>query len=179
MKKLIPLTLAIIIITSCNDESKNCKEQFVKEYNNELGHYYGFENRIVYEDHLNTKLNFSGSKNYDDTNAIKLIFYSKSDQLHFAIDHNQDDKLYIKAGNTIDTLVSKVYNRVRQPQSQFEETISYEIPAPQLKNLLDKGHSQGGEMKLSNYRFIISDEIACSLHQLIGAESEQREQLKK
>ena len=169
MKRIAAMFLITLFVTSCNNSSKDCKEQFVKEYNNELGHYYGFENRIVYEDNLNTKLNFRGSKNYNGNNHIKLIFYSKSDQMHFAVDHNQDNKLYIKVGNIIDTLTNTVYKRDKEPQSQFEETIAYEIPAPELQNLLDKRYSQGGEITLSNFHFTISDEIACSLYQVIKA----------
>jgi len=90
-----------------------------------------------------------------------------SEQMHFAEDHNQDNRLYIKVGNTIDTLVRKFYKRNKRPQSEFEETITYEIHARLLKKILDKRYSQGGVMILSNYHFIINDEIACSLNQLI------------
>lgn len=87
--------------------------------------------------------------------------------MHFAIDQNQDNRLIIKAGNFIDTLTTKVYKRDKEQGSQFEETVSYEIPEVKLKELLDNWYSHGSTMLLSNYSIIISDEIACSLNQLI------------
>jgi hypothetical protein len=160
------LAFSCLLFSFCNDINK-CDVLFVKEYANDLGHYYGFENRVVFDNSQNTTLNFRGSKNYDGTSGIKLIFLSKSNQMHFANDHHQDNRLYIRTGETTDTLISKFYKRDKQPQSHFEETISFEIPASNLTSILARRSTNGGTIALSNYNFTISDDIACSLKQLI------------
>ncbi|OOQ60332.1 hypothetical protein [Mucilaginibacter pedocola] len=162
MKPILNSLLATAILL--NGCKKECEQQFVKEYNNALGHYYGFENRVVYENSSPLKLYFRGSKNYNDT-TIKLVFLSQSNQVQFVDRTGSMYSVYLKAGNNTDTIYNKVYRR--DVKGQIEELASYEIAPYLLKKILSNRYEYGGEISIADYNFTISDDIACSLNQLI------------
>ena len=170
IKKILILIWAPLIINSCHD-SYDCDQNFVKEYNNQFGHYFGFENRTVHEGYDNEKLLFKAAKDYEETKNIKLIFLSESSQLHFAKGINSDTKLYIKVGGKIDTVMQKFYKM--EKKAKFVEITSYEIHADTLSRILADTYRKGGGFSLSNYEFTINDEIACSLKQLVAAKNIQ------
>jgi hypothetical protein len=163
MKKFILIIIFVIVALtiSCSE----CSEIFVKEYNNQFGHYFSFEKVTLYQDEQGTTLDFNAIKNFEGATDIKLVFNSESQNIHLARFHDIDPTLFIKVGEQTEAIDKKVYSF--EHKDKYKEVASYIISKENLRKLLKARKSFGMEFDLNDYKITVSDQVACALRQLI------------
>lgn len=157
------LLLLVCFFVSCQHKN-SCKETLVFEYDNDNGHYFGFEPRVVHRVGENSTVKMAAKKNLDDSTSVILGIGSRSNTLHFEKEEGGSTKLHIQFGKSSYSVGHSIYTS--KTDDYTDEDVSYRIPMSVLKSIVEQSENKPVEFSVADYKFSIDDDMKCCLKQL-------------